>query len=89
MTQIPGPVETLTRYCLQLTSDTYQYDPTFRDAVDAVSGNPVYDAAPELLEALEDSLSFNEELASDLERWSKAIRADMEHQKYLIAKAQP
>ncbi len=43
----------------------------------------------DLLAALEDALSFNEELASDLERWSKAIRLDMEHQKYLIAQAKP
>ena len=46
-----GPVETLARLALQ--SGVYHSDMDFRDAVDAVLGNPVYDAAPDLKHALE------------------------------------
>ncbi len=52
MKHTPGPVETLARYCIQISSDHYQENPDFRDAVDAVLGQPIYDAAPDLLEAL-------------------------------------
>ena len=52
----PGPVEILARLCLQ--SDRYTTDMDFRDAVDAVIGRPVYDAAPELLEALKDAYPY-------------------------------
>ena len=50
MEHTPGPVETLARLTIQ--SARYGGDPDFRDAVDTVLGNPVYDAAPELLAAL-------------------------------------
>ena len=53
MTHSPGPVETLARYCIQLASDQYEHDPTFRDAVDDVLGDPVFDSGPALLEAVE------------------------------------
>jgi hypothetical protein len=51
MKHTPGPCETLARLALQ--SDRYQNDADFRDAVDAVLGHPVYEAAPALLEACE------------------------------------
>ena len=50
MKHTPGPVETLARYCIQISSDHYQENPDFRDAVDAVLGQPIYDAAPDLLD---------------------------------------
>ena len=43
----PGPVETLARLCLQ--SDRYRGDADFREAVDAVLGMVIYDAAPDLM----------------------------------------
>lgn len=45
-----GPVETLARYVLQ--SELYRSDMDVRDAVDAVLGDPIYDAAPEMHKAL-------------------------------------
>lgn len=50
MSHTPGPCETLARLAIQ--SQWYQVDADFRDAVDAVLGHPVYDAAPALLEVL-------------------------------------
>jgi len=49
MSHTPGPVEVLAR--LALCSERYYNDATFGDAVDAVLGVPVYDAAPALLAA--------------------------------------
>ena len=49
----PGPVELLARVSIQ--SKRYQFDGEYRDAVDNVIGNPLYDAAPELLEALKEA----------------------------------
>ncbi len=46
-----GPVETLARLAIQ--SNRYRDDAEFRDAVDAVIGQPIYDAAPDLKQALE------------------------------------
>ena len=46
----PGPCETLARLAMQ--SERYRDDEEFRLAVDAVIGHPVYDAAPELVEAV-------------------------------------
>lgn len=45
-----GPVETLARYVLQ--SELYHSDMDVRDAVDAVLGQPIYDAGPDLTEEL-------------------------------------
>lgn len=43
----PGPVESLARLALQ--TEAFDSDPDFRDAVHAVLGISVYDAAPDLL----------------------------------------
>ena len=68
----PGPIETLARMCIQ--SNCYREDADFRDAVDAVIGQPKYDAAPELLEALEDLLAITEGGADEPDEcsWARA-----------------
>lgn len=63
----PGPVETLARVAMQ--RDDYGTDMDLRDAVDNVVGNPVYDAAPDLLEALTVLLHTFENHGSAKEQW--------------------
>ena len=67
----PGPVEILARMCIQ--SNRYREDADFRDAVDAVIGQPKYDAAPELLEALEQAVTSMQD--SGYPNSSVAVRA--------------
>jgi hypothetical protein len=55
----PGPVEILARLALQ--DDRYHRDMDFRDAIDNVIGNPVWDAAPDLLDVATRCLAMVEE----------------------------
>ena len=61
---IIGPVETLARLVLQ--SDLYSGNKYVRDAVDNVIGDPKFDAAPELYEALVEAISELEQCEAEL-----------------------
>ena len=72
----PGPVETLARLCMQ--SSRYHEDGEFRDAVDAVLGRAVFNAAPDLLAFLVDTI--DRRIVEPDSFWGREARA-------LIAKA--
>lgn len=82
-----GPVEALARLSLQ--SERYSLDAEFHRAVDAVLGNPIYDAGPGLLKACKAAfLRFNQQNGHvSLEVWNENYAA-YKALKIAIAKAE-
>ena len=79
----PGPVETLARLAIQ--SERYGSDPAFRDAVDAVLSYRVFDAAPTMLEALEDLVPLAAQAMLDADEQEYDIDGELEAAKAAIA----
>jgi aspartate/methionine/tyrosine aminotransferase len=82
----PGPCETLARLALQ--SERYAEDPDFRDAVNAVLGQPVFDAAPRLLEAAKNLVRYLEEGRPTTSEGDSLVGRGYLQAKIAIAKAE-